>query len=272
MPNTINRIEDFTITEFEKIEAYNRGTGYLEFLLSELQDMTVNSAETTTDLTGLNGRVIGRKKSGKALTGTGTNGVISAGLMLAQTGGEILVDTHKVKKSEVKVVGTTGTVATDETAVGTAGDEIGEIKVLAKNGSIVNTYAQAAAADATHFAYDPTTKEITLPVSAGEQVIAEGAQIRYAYTRNVDGTKITDPSDKFSKTVDLWVHCVGHDGCDNEYCAVLHIPRCDFTGEFSLALGGDQTVQNFNFAALADTCGNLGSDLFELIIYTGDNE
>ena len=272
MANVIAQIDDFSITQFVDIEAYNRQTGYLDFKINEPQDLTITSGETTTENKGKNGRTILIKKSDKTLTGTGTNGVISAGLMLAQTGGEMIVDTHKVKKSEVKTVGTTGTVTTEKVAIGTAGDEIGQIKVLANNGAITATYTQASSADATHFSYNPETKAITLPVSSGEQVIAEGARILFAYTREQDGTKITDPSDKFSETKELWIHCFGTDSCDNEYFAAIYIPRCSFTGEFSLALGGDQTVQNFNFTALANLCNSTGGNLYELIIYTDETE
>ena len=272
MANVIAQIDDFSITQFVDIEAYSRQTGYLDFKINEPQDLTITGGETTTENKGKNGRTILITKRDKTLTGTGTNGVISAGLMLAQTGGDMTVGTHKVKKSEIKVAGTTGTITTDEVALGTAGDEIGQIKTLANNGAITATYTQASAADATHFSYDPTTKAITLPVASGEQVIAEGTRILFGYTRNVDGTKITDPSDKFSKTEELWIHCFGTDSCDNEYFAAIYIPRCSFTGEFSLALGGDQTVQNFNFTALADLCNSVGGNLYELIIYTDEAE
>lgn len=266
--NVIAQIDDFSITQFVDIEAYNRTTGYLDFKINEPQDLTITSGETTTENKGKNGRTILIKKSDKTLTGTGTNGVISAGLMLAQTGGNMTVDTHSVKKSELKVVGSTNKIITDRTAIGTAGDEIGIIKTLANNGAVTATYTQAAIADATHFAYNPTTKEITLPISDGTAVIPQGTSVLYSYTRNQDGTKITDPSDKFSETKELWIHCFGTDSCDNEYYAAIVIPRCSFTGEFNLALGGDQTVQNFNFTALANACGSMGGNLFELIIYT----
>ena len=172
------KINDFTITEFVDFEAYFRDTGMLDFKLTDLQNFTLNATQDKTALTGKNGRIIGYKKQNKAVTGEGTYGMVSAGLMKAQTGGEITVsDNLKVKKSEFKTV-SGATVTTDATAIGTAGEEIGYIKTLAANGAVAAVYEQATTADATHFSYNPTTKTITLPVNEGAAVIANGTNIR----------------------------------------------------------------------------------------------
>ena len=262
----INKINDFTITDFFDFEAYDRVTGALDFRLEDMQNFTLNATEEKTELTGKNGRVIGVKKTGKKLTGEGTYGVVSAGLMKAQTGGEIINGVHIVKKSELKTVSGT-TVVTDAKAIGTVGAEIGTIRVIAANGAVSGTYEQASVADATHFSYDTKTKTITLPTDA----IEDGTKIEYAYEREVNGTKVTDPSDKFSETREVWIHIFGIDACDNKYYAAIYIPRADFSGEFSLELGGDQTVHNFSFDAITDLCKkSVGSNLFELIIYTDE--
>lgn len=265
----VNQINDFTITEFVDFEAYTRDTGMLDFRLEELQDFTLNATQDKTPLTGKNGRTIGYKKQNKAITGEGTYGMISAGLMKTQTGGEIISGKYKVKKSELKVV-SGATLVTDAKAVGTAGSEISYIKQLSANGSVVATYEQASTADATHFAYDPNTKTITLPVNDSNAVIADGTKILYAYEREVEGTKVTNPSDKFSEVREVWIHCFGTDACDNEYYAAIYIPRADFSGEFSINIGGDQTVHNFSLDGMTDLCNPTGDgvDLFDLIIYT----
>lgn len=266
----VNQINDFTITEFVDFEAYLRDTGMLDFRLEDMQNFTLNTTQDKTPLTGKNGRIIGYKKQNKAATGEGTYGMISAGLMKTQTGGEITSGEQTVKKSELKVV-SGATLVTDAKAVGTAGAEIGFIKALADNGAVTATYEQAATADATHFAYDPETKTITLPTDTAA-VIADGTKVVYAYERKVSGTKVTNPTDKFSEVREVWIHCFGTDACDNEYFAAIYIPRADFSGEFSLELGGDQTVHNFSFDAMTDLCNptGAGNNLFELIIYTGE--
>lgn len=265
------QINDYTITEFVNFEAYMRDSGMLDFRLEELQNFTLNATQDKNELTGKNGRVIGYKKQNKKITGEGTYGMISAGLMKAQTGGDITSGKHKVKKSELKVV-SGATVITDATAVGTAGSEIGYIKALAPNGAVTQVYEQATVADATHFSYDSSTKTLTLPVNETNPIISTGTKIVYAYEREVEATKITNPSDKFSEVREVWIHCFGTDACDNEYYIAIRIPRADFSGEFSINIGGDQTVQNFSFDGMADLCNPTGdgADLFDVIVYTDE--
>lgn len=266
-------INDFTITEWVDFEAYKRDTGYLDFRLEDMQDFTINATQDKTELTGKNGRVIGYKKQNKAMNGEGTYGMVSAGLLKAQTGGEITTGTQTIKKSEVQIIPKDATtITTEATATGTDGAEIGLIRVLNSNGSVAKTYEQGATASATKFAYDPTTKTLTLPT--GDGAIAAGTKIEFAYTREVDGTKVTDPSDSFSETREVWIHCFGKDACDNEYYIAIHVPRADFSGEFSLDLGGDQVVHNFSFDAMVDLCNatSTDKDLFDVIVYTGDEE
>lgn len=263
------KIGDFTMNEYTDFEVYHRtGDGALDFKLSDLQNLTLNATQEKTELTGKNGRIIGYKKHNKALSGEGTSGIISAGLMAAQTGGETVQGKHIIKKSEIRTVAG-GSVITNATAIGTAGAEIGTIRVLNDIGAVEQTFKQATTVDSTHFSYDPASKKISLPVDSSTPVIADGKTIEYAYNREVDGTKITDPSDKYSQVREIWIHGFGTDACDNEYYAAIYIPRADFSGEFSLELGGDQTVHNFSFDALADLCAKNGSsNLFELVIYT----
>lgn len=268
----INQINDFTITEFVDFEAYLRDTGMLDFRLTELQNFTLNATQDKTELTGKNGRTIGYKKQNKKISGEGTYGMISAGLMKTQTGGEITNGKYKVKKSELKVV-SGATLVIDAKAVGVEGAEIAYLKVLAPNGSVSTTYEQGVSADAKHFAYNPTNKTIILPVDSSDHpVIADGTKVLYAYEREVEGTKVTNPSDNFSEVREVWIHCFGTDACDNEYYAAIRIARADFSGEFSLAIGGDQTVHNFSFDGMTDLCNPVGdgADLFDLIIYTDE--
>lgn len=267
----INKINDFTITEFVDFEAYLRDTGMLDFRLEDLQNFTLNATQDKQEQTGKNGRVIGYKKQNKKVTGEGTYGLISAGLMKTQTGGEMETGSYKVKKSELKVV-SGATLVSDAKATGTAGSEIGYIKELSANGSVIATYQQSSVADATHFAYDPSSKTITLPIDGSDAVIADGTKVLYAYEREVEGTRVTNPSDTFSEVREVWIHCFGTDACDNKYYAAIRIPRADFSGEFSINIGGDQTVHNFSFDSMADLCNPVGdgADLFDLIIYTDE--
>lgn len=263
------RIGDFTITEFVDVEAYFRGSGLLDYRLEDLSECQLNFTQEESDIVGRNGRVIGKKKKDKALEGSGTSGVISAGLFKTQTGGDIVEGTHKVKKSEAKpCVGKGTTIITNATAVGATGQEIGEIQVFTAGGRRVATFEQAIDADDSHFSYDPLTKTISLPNSND---IESGMLVLYAYEREITGTMMNDPSDKFSENRELWIHCFAKDPCDTIYCADIQVPRADFKGDFDLDLGGDQTTHNFSFGALPDFCNVDGSsDLCRIFVYTED--
>ncbi len=265
------QVGDFNITEFVDVEAYFRNSGLLDYRLEDLTDFSLNATQEETNITGRGGRIIGKKKKNKAVSGSGTSGLISPGLLRTQTGGDIRYGETKVKRAETKIVSGKGsTIVTDAVAAGTAGAEIGEIKLFGAGGTLVGVYKQGTTATTDMFSYDPATKTITLPDSND---IEAGLSAVYAYERVVTATVINDPSDKFSQVRELWVHCFATDQCDNTYCADIYIPRADFKGDFDLDLGGDQTTHNFSFDALPDFCNKdgLDNDLFKVFIYTDEN-
>lgn len=265
----VRQVGDFTITEFVDIAAYMRGSGLLDYLLEDLTDFTLNSTQEESEITGRNGRPIGKKKKFKKVDGSGTSGLISPGLMHTQTGGEIKYGKVKVKREETKPVSGKGTtIVTDAVAVGTAGQEIGQIKLFDKGGILVGVYEQGTVVSDEKFSYDPATKTISLPDNDN---IEAGMRVLYAYEREVTATTINNPADKFSKTRELWIHCYAKDHCDTIYRADCHIPRADFKGDFELDLGGDQTTHNFSFDALPDFCNVDGeNNSYEWYIYVDD--
>lgn len=264
------QIGDFTISEFSEVDAYCRNSGLLDFKMEELSDFSLESTQEESEITGKGGRVIGKKKKNKKVAGSGTSGLISPGLMRAQTGGEIKYGETRVKRAELKTVsGKRGTIVTDAVAVGTEGAEIGEIKMYGIGGVLVGVYKQGTTVTAETFTYDPATKTITLP---DNDEITSGLSALYSYDRVVTATVINNPSDKFSSVRELWVHCEATDKCDVTYAADIYIPRADFKGDFTLDLGGEQTTHNFSFDALPDFCakGDNDNDFYRVIIYTDD--
>ncbi len=265
MTKIYKRMGDFTLTELTKLEAYNREDGLLDFLINELDSFTINHSQEETDITGKGGRVIGKKKKNKSVSCNGTNGLISEGMLKAQTGGEIKNGTMTIKKSETKKIPATKTVVVDDTPIGTAGQEIGKIQLIGSAGAVVKEYLQGTTVAADKFTYTPTTKTITLPTDIE---IEEGMSITYAYYRTVEGTSINNPSGKYSEVREVWLHGYGTDKCDNAIAYAWHFPRADITGEFSVDLGGDQTMHNFSFNALPDLCNEGEDDLYTLYIYS----
>ena len=80
-------INDITITSLETITAFDIVTGNYKFTLDELQNATVAQSQESTEITGKAGRKLATLKRNKAVTISGTNGLVSGGLLEMQTGG-----------------------------------------------------------------------------------------------------------------------------------------------------------------------------------------
>ena len=80
-------ISDIVITSLETIQCYDVSNGAYLFTLDELQNATISQTEEKTDLTGKKGRKLNTMKRNKAVTVSGSNGMVSFGLLAAQIGG-----------------------------------------------------------------------------------------------------------------------------------------------------------------------------------------
>lgn len=152
--------DKLSITSIETVTAFDN-TGVCHFMLDELTQASIANTEEKVDITGKGGRKIGSLKKNKAVKVTGTNGLISGGLMAAQLGtsAENKGVATKVKHTDIiKVTANAG--ETLWVAIGTAGNEIGTLFVKNPDGSLGKAYTQVAAAPkAGQFTYDPATKK-----------------------------------------------------------------------------------------------------------------
>ena len=135
-------INDITITSLETITAFDIVTGNYKFTLDELQTASLAQSQESTEVTGKAGRKLAKLKRNKAVTVSGTNGLVSGGLLEMQTGGkfenkatEVLWTDYLTVKSSAantqwKAVGTTGAEIEAlyiRNADGTLGDELEHI-------------------------------------------------------------------------------------------------------------------------------------------------
>lgn len=79
-------INDITFTSIEVITAFDIATGDYKFTLDELQNATIAQSQEETEITGKQGRKLSTLKKNKSVTISGTNGLVSGGLMELQTG------------------------------------------------------------------------------------------------------------------------------------------------------------------------------------------
>ena len=148
----------------------------------------------------------------------------------------------------------------------TAGNEIAHVYVKDETGLIVKELTQnAEAAEEGQFKYTPASKELEF------SGIADGTEIDVYYIRQISAGHIDNESDKYSGKCELYVDGFAEDKCANVYHVQFHIPKADFSGEFSLELGGDQTVHAFEAEALAGACGTAGQ-LWSMTVFGEDTD
>ena len=79
-------VNDLSITSLETIMAFGINGGAHRFTLDELQNATIANSQDNTALTGKGGRTIGQLKRNKSVTVSGTNGMVSMGLVEVEVG------------------------------------------------------------------------------------------------------------------------------------------------------------------------------------------
>lgn len=254
---------DIVITSLETINAFDITTGNFLFTLDELQSASIAQGQEKVDITGKQGRKLSSMKRNKTMTISGSNGMLSFGLVEMQTGSKFeSKDAEPVMWYDFLEV-QNNTAQTKYKGIGTAGAEIVELYVLETIGTIRTSLEQAASAAAGKFAYDPDTKTLTF------SGIANGTQIAVYYKRRVAADVLSNKSDVYSGKCELYVDCIGEDKCANLYRVQIHIPKADFNGEFSLDFGDDQSVHSFEAEGLSGACG-AGSTYWDMIVF-GEN-
>jgi hypothetical protein len=262
-------IADITLTSLDTISAFKLD-GEPAFIMDELQNATIANTQDKQDITGKGGRKLSSLKRNKAVTVSGTNGLISAGMLEVQTGSEFEMK-ESTPVAWTDYIAIEGDKAkTTYIAAGEAGKEIEALYIKNGDGSCGVKLEQAAAAAEGKFAYNPTTKELSFV----EDAFDDGTEIVVFYTRNIPGAVLTNMSDKYSGKLQLYIDATGEDRCGKEYHVQFYIPKADFSGEFSIELGGDQVTHGFEAESLAGSnCGGVkGGELWTYTVFGVDAE
>lgn len=258
-------VNDITITSLETITAFDIVTGAFKWVLDELQNAKIANTQETTDITGKQGRLLNTLKKNKAVTVSGTNGMISGGLLETQVGGSFEQKVTSVMFPDYLSVSNNEATTTYK-AVGTAGNEIESVYIRNANGTLGTMLTQGATAAEGVFAYDPTTKKITFH----EGDVEEGADIAVYYFRKIQANVLENLSDQYSEKVALYIDAFGEDKCANVYRVQFYIPKADFNGNFDIDMGDNQSVHAFEARSLAGAgaCGKSGTQSGALWTYT----
>lgn len=256
-------INDITITSLETITAFDILTGSYKFTIDELQNASIAQTQETTDITGKQGRVISTLKKNKAVTVSGTNGLVSSGLLETQTGGTFENKVTEVLWADYLTVASSE-ATTSYKAIGTTGAEIEALYIKNSDGTLGTKLDQAATASAGKFAYNPTSKKITFHTD-----VTDSTEVIVYYKRKITADVLDNNADVYSGKLTLYIDALAEDKCGKIYRVQFYIPKADFSGEFTLEMGDNQTTHAFEAKALAGGCG--GNDqLWSYIIFGSD--
>lgn len=238
-------VADLMLTSLDTITAWNMDDT-LAFVLDELESATISNTEDREELTGKGGRTIGSLKRNKGVTISGSNGMLSGGLLEVQTGGAFEAKTAAPVLYQEYLTINSNAATTTYKGVGTAGAEIAELYLITA-GVATAKLTQDTTVAAGKFTYDPTTK--ALAFNSGDY--EDGTEILVFYTRNVAASVLANDSDNYSGKVKLYIDGTAEDKCSNVYHVQFYIPKADFSGEFDIDLGDNQTMHDFEATALA---------------------
>ena len=241
-------INDIAITSLEVISGFDIATGAYLFTLDELQSASIANSEEKQDITGKQGRKLTSLKKNKSVVISGTNGLVSGGLFELQVGSKFENKVTEVMWTDYLTI-TDNAATTNYTAVGTEGAEISAVYVKNTDGTLGTAMTQAAQAAEGAFTYTPGTKKLTFTG------LANGTEIVVYYMRKIQANTLENLSDNYSGKCALYIDALGEDKCSNVYRIQFYIPKADFSGEFSLEMGDNQTVHAFEAEALAGGCG-----------------
>lgn len=241
-------INDIAITSLEVISGFDIATGAYLFTLDELQSASIANSEEKQDVTGKQGRKLTSLKKNKSVVISGTNGLVSGGLFELQVGSKFENKVTEVMWTDYLTVDDNA-ATTNYTAVGTEGAEISAVYVKNTDGTLGTAMTQAAQAAEGAFTYTPGTKKLAF------SGLANGTEIVVYYMRKIQANTLENLSDNYSGKCALYIDALGEDKCSNVYRIQFYIPKADFSGEFSLEMGDNQTVHAFEAEALAGGCG-----------------
>lgn len=240
-------INDIAITSLDSIAGFDISTGVHLFTLDELQSASIANSEEKQDITGKQGRKLTSLKKNKAVTVSGTNGLVSAGLLEQQVGSAFETTTTEVMWTDYLTV-SSNAATTTYTAIGDEGAEISNLYVKNSDGTLGEALTQGASAADGTFAYAPATKALTF------SGLTDGTEIVVYYMRKIQADVLENLSDSYSKKCAMYIDATGEDKCANVYRIQFYIPKADFSGEFSFEMGDNQTVHSFEAEALAGGC------------------
>lgn len=245
------RLGNFSIDEIIQGAAESFG-GDLLYTLDQLSSASIEITSDSTEITDKKGNVVRTIYKSKKGTFNATNAFLHPQIMNAASGSDIETASasHKIVMPKIQIIAAGASVTLDAGIDDTTLQVIGIFGGGANSEPLVKATGTTPAAG--EYAYDGTTKKITLPAGG------EDLPINYLvkYDREVsDGIKLVNTADKFPATVQLTLYCSYVDPCDDtlKACYVV-LPSFQASPETTLSLSADEQEMDFNGTIQVDYC------------------
>lgn len=252
-----NTKDDLIITSLETIDAFDMNDQFL-WTLDELTQATIQNTEDTEDVTGKHGRLLTSLKRGKSASVTGTNGVISAGMMATQVGSDVKAASNmKVRVTEFITVDTDANTGNFTSNVLTLSNSGVFAVALQNNDSTFTDFTKTTETTVGSNQYKVSDSGITFNASD----ITAGAVLKIVYEKTIEGTRVTNVADDnhTGATIKLYINAFAEDRCGNIFKVQFYFPRAMFSGSFDIDMGGSQVTHGFEAKALPGGCGALAN-------------
>lgn len=234
--------------------------GRVAWVLSDMQDVSLNMATEKEDKTDALGNIITQFERAKTATLSGASGFFELDL-LADQAGTTRVVASDTKKIVARFMGTVAvkdgetSVTLEETPVK---DSLVEISVFEKGKTLGKAYTVGATADNDHFSI--SGKTLTLPTD----IKCEEIFMIYDY-ETTSGIEIVNETGQYTQPGEFTLQVLGVDKCDpgKQILAYLIFGNAKLSGDVDINFNTDMT-HGFEISANTDYCE--GGRLWRLVI------
>ena len=264
---------ELVLEKIRAVEEYNPSTMELEGRYTQIEQPSLQTSATGTQVTDAMGAEIVTFYNAQQGTFSFTNSLHSLDLMASQFGSkkEIADAEGKIRVPVSEIVEIKNNVATlSYVPVGTAGAEVKYAKVINENNTFGKTYSfQATTGDSTDdgavdndmFVVDAKNKTLTFPEGTTGRVFVQ-------YERDsASAVKVIKKTDAVPEIKTLIIHAIFHDPCDPNilYAGIIYVPRAQINPEsveISLAPDGKHAAE---YRLQKPYCDE-SAKLFEIIV------
>lgn len=236
------------------------------FMLTQLEDPSLNCTAEGEDVTDAVGALITTMYRSKQAEFTATNSLLSLDLAAAQFGskkevaaeGSAIVDwTYEFIDIPVK----DGVPATEVTLAKAAVADSVKFIYAVENGAAATSYKVGAAASATEFVIAEDGKTITLPTGMTGKIFVE-----YQY-ESTSAVRVVNKASEFPEACEVVIYCIFRDVCNENkvYAGKIICPKAKLdpsSVELALTSTGKHA---FTFKMFKDYC-SVDEELFTIIV------